>query len=364
MRDAAIWGDDVPPTELTTIRDTLREGRAVNPVTVREFLSWFDAKRRGISIVARIREDLESLQLSTVPDFEEPWIDGLIAFHLVGVVEAEEPATGSSTSAAGGVRAPDAVQVEQEPEPTWEHREAGYRLSRFQAANKPVVSVTPDASLEQAVTTMMLNDFSQLPVMVGERDVKGVVTWSSIAMRSVLGQPGGRIADYTATPVVLDGDASIFDAIQAIVQHDFVLVRDRERRIAGIVTAADLSLQFRALSEPFLLLSEIETHVRNLIGQTFTTSELVAARDPGSTYEVHSVADLTFGEYVFLLRQPANWSRLGVRIDRAAFCEQLDRVRTIRNQVMHFDPDGLDEGDIQVLQEFSVFLKRVEAIGA
>nr|WP_279588164.1 CBS domain-containing protein [Sphingomonas japonica] len=261
------------------------------------------------------------------------------------------------------MHASDAVQAEPEPEPTWEHREAGYRLSRFQAANKPVVSVTPDASLEQAVTTMMLNDFSQLPVMVGEREVKGVVTWSSIAMRSVLGEPGGRIADYAATPVVLDGDASIFDAIQAIVQHDFVLVRDRERRIAGIVTAADLSLQFRALSEPFLLLSEIETHVRNMIGQTFTVPELVAARDPGSTHEVHSVADLTFGEYVFLLRKPANWRRLGVRIDRAAFCEQLDRIRAIRNQVMHFDPDGLDESDIQVLQEFSVFLKRVEAIG-
>lgn len=352
----------MPPTELTTIRDTLREGRAVNPVTVREFLSWFDAKRRGISIVARIREELESLRLSTVPDLEEPWIDGLVAFHLVGIVEAEGHAAGSSTATAEGaaLSAPEA----SDPEPAWEHREAGYRLSRFQAANKPVVSVTPDASLEQAVTTMMLNDFSQLPVMVGERDVKGVVTWSSIATRAVLGKAGGTLADHMAKPVVLDGDASIFDAIQAIVQHDFVLVRERERRIAGIVTAADLSLQFRALSEPFLLLSEIETHVRNMIGQTFTVAELVAARDPGSTHEVHSVADLTFGEYVYLLRKPANWSRLGVRINRAAFCAQLDRVRTIRNQVMHFDPDGLDEGDIQVLQEFSAFLKRIEAIGA
>lgn len=362
MTSAANLGNDVPPNELTTIHDTLCEGRAVNPVTVREFLSWFDAKRRGISIVARIREELESLQLSTVPDFEEPWIDGLIAFHTVRAAGTEGRAGGSSTAAAEGV-APHAIE-ETQSEPTWEHREAGYRLSRFQAANKPVVSITPDASLEQAVTTMMLNDFSQLPVMVGERDVKGVVTWSSIAMRTVLGQPGGRIIDYAATPIVLDGDASIFDAIQAIVQHDFVLVRDRERRIAGIVTAADLSLQFRALSEPFLLLSEIETHVRNMIGQTFTIPELVAARDPGSTHDVQSVTDLTFGEYVFLLRKPANWSRLGVRIDRASFCEQLDRVRTIRNQVMHFDPDGLDEGDIQILQEFSAFLKRVEAIGA
>lgn len=321
-------GSNVPPTELTTIRDALHEGRAVNPVTVREFLSWFDAKRRGISIVARIREELESLQLSTVPDIDEQWIDGLIAFHLSGVAEAASHTAAGSIGVTEGVasQAPDVEHLESK----WERREAGYRLSRFQAANKPVVSINPEASLEQAVTTMMLNDFSQLPVMVGERDVKGVVTWSSIAMRSVLGKADGRLVDHMIKPVVLDGDASIFDAIQQIVQHDFVLVRDRERRIVGIVTAADLSLQFRALSEPFLLLSEVETHVRNMIGHAFTIPELTAARDPGSTHVVHSVADLTFGEYVFLLRDPANWNRLDIKIDRGAFCEQLDRVRGIQ----------------------------------
>ncbi|MFD2783740.1 CBS domain-containing protein [Novosphingobium pokkalii] len=209
---------------------------------------------------------------------------------------------------------------------------------------------------------MMLNDFSQLPVMVGERDVKGVVTWSSIAMRLVVGEMSERLIDYTTKPIVLETDASIFEAIEEIVRHDFVLVRDRERRIVGIVTAADLSLQFRALSEPFLLLSEIETHVRNIIGQTFTVQELVAARDPASAHDVNSVADLTFGEYVVLLRNPSNWNRLGIVIDRTAFCEQLDKVRNIRNQVMHFDPDGLDDADIKILQEFSAFLKRIEEI--
>lgn len=109
----------MPPTELTTIRDTLRAGRSVNPVTVREFLSWFDAKRRGISIVARIREELESLRLSTVPDLEEPWIDGLVAFHLVGVVEAQGHAAGGSTATAETVALP--APEAPEPEPAWEH---------------------------------------------------------------------------------------------------------------------------------------------------------------------------------------------------------------------------------------------------
>src|SRR3546814_5927109 len=68
--------------------------------------------------------------------------------------------------------------------------------------------------------------------------------------------------------------------------------------ISGIVTAADLSLQFRTLTEPFLLLSEIETHVRNIVGKKFTAKELGDVQDPNTPREINSVADLTFGEYV------------------------------------------------------------------
>lgn len=345
------------PVELKTVKATLADGRSVNPVTVREFLSWFDAHRRGISIVARIREILEELSIATIPDFEEPWIDGLIAFHLAGI-----SGTADNTLSAVGVTIVDQSSEIAEVEGLWEHREAGYRLSRFAAANKEVTSVGPETTLHEAVTIMMLNDFGQLPVMIGERDVKGVVTWAEIAARSVLGKLGTRVADCMIDPVILEDTASIFEAIQAVVSKDFVLVRDRQKRISGIVTAADLSLQFRSLSEPFLLLSEIETHIRNIIGQTFTVDELAAARDAGSTREIHSVADLTFGEYVFLLQNETNWTRLSVKLDRQAFCRQLDRVRNIRNQVMHFDPDGLEPDKLKILQEFSSFLKRLEII--
>jgi hypothetical protein len=59
-------------------------------------------------------------------------------------------------------------------------------------------------------------------------------------------------------------DDSLFDAIQKIVARDSVLVRDSSRALTGIVTTADLSLQFKDLSEPFLLLGQIEDCVRNL----------------------------------------------------------------------------------------------------
>lgn len=347
------------PKELERVRDSLAEGQAVNPVTVRNFLSWFEAKRRGVAIVEVIRKHLDDAKLYTIPDFEEPWLDSPISFARIQIVAGKGSAAGTSKAEAK-VNAKE-VEIGEAPF-GWEPREAGYRLSRLEAANKVVVSVGPEEEIATAVTKMMLNDYSQLPVMIGDRDVKGVITWSSIGSRAVLQGVSGRTADFMEPPVILDDDGSIFEAIPVIVRRDFVLIRSRDRRISGIVTAADLSLQFRMLTEPFLLLSEIETYVRNMIGKKFTPKELGEVRDPNSPRTIKSVADLTFGEYVRLLQRPDNWARMESRLDRATVCGQLEKVSMIRNQVMHFDPDGLEEGHLEILREFSLFLKRLEGL--
>ena len=49
---------------LEDIARQLHEGKSVSPLTVREFLSWFDAQRRGYWIVTRIREALANDELS------------------------------------------------------------------------------------------------------------------------------------------------------------------------------------------------------------------------------------------------------------------------------------------------------------
>src|SRR3546814_13350207 len=92
------------------------------------------------------------------------------------------------------------------------------------------------SDISAAVTKMMLNDYSQLPVMNG-RDVRGVVTWATIGSRAVLKGPEGKAADFMQPAVILEDDRSIFEAITAIVQTDFVLVRARDKTISGIVHA-------------------------------------------------------------------------------------------------------------------------------
>jgi len=53
----------------------------------------------------------------------------------------------------------------------------------------------------------------------------------------------------------------------------------------GIVTTADLSLH-SPIGEPFLLLGQIENHVRNLMADKYTANELAAARDPLMVTEI------------------------------------------------------------------------------
>ena len=126
----------------------------------------------------------------------------------------------------------------------------------------------------------------------------------------------------------VSADISIFDAINLIVRHEFILVRSQDRRITGIVTASDLNLQFQMLTEPFLVLSEIENLLRNIIGACFTPEELLDACNPGAVdREITSAIDLTFGEYIRLIENPERWERLSLMIDRRLFCDCTDRVR-------------------------------------
>jgi predicted transcriptional regulator len=88
---------------------------------------------------------------------------------------------------------------------------------------------------------MMQYEFSQLPVMQGDREVKGVVTWKSIGLRKALGSKCERVGDCQEDARIVDANRTLFDSIPIIIEHGYVLVRQRDRRITGIVTASDLS---------------------------------------------------------------------------------------------------------------------------
>lgn len=238
-----------------------------------------------------------------------------------------------------------------------------YRISRLVSSARKPLSVSPDTKLEEAVTHMLTNDFSQLPVMTREREVKGVITWASIGSRLAMGKNCSVARELMEQHQEIRSDASFFSAIGIIAEHQYVLVRGPDQKITGIVTASDLSQQFQQLAEPFLLLGEIENHVRRVISQRFTHTELEFAKDPTDTKRVvTSVADLTYGEYIRFLENPERWDKRNITVDRKTCMEKFENVRRIRNDVMHFDPNGIPERDLMTLREFARFLQRLQII--
>jgi CBS domain-containing protein len=236
-----------------------------------------------------------------------------------------------------------------------------HTVSKLDAANRTPVSVRPDDPLQTAVTRMQMDAFSQLPVMTTPYAVKGVISWESIAAQLVKGHaPTGLVREFMVDEwIEVKPTDALLGVISKVRDSDYVFVRAADRQICGIVTAYDLHAEFRELAEHFLLLDEIENHVRGLIRDRFTLAELKEIRrGNGPERPIKRIADLDFGDYIWLLSKPERWARLNLpAVDRDLIIERLEHIRAIRNRVMHFDPRGLDDEDIPLLRGFADYLR-------
>ena len=370
------------PYKVNYAAQRLKQGHRVNRITVRDFLRHFGAERRGAAKVGAIREILDSLDLQTEPDFETAWIDepiwlqlksgaskGEITAESIDTDRDEEFVLESTPSAVEqAVEQSEAAPTSAEPEtsegdPDQDGGDPTFRIGSLPAANKGLVTVNQNDDVAKAVTLMLEYDFSQLPVMQGEREVKGVVTWKSIGLRKALSAKCECVGDCQEDPRIVDANRTLFDTIPIIVDHGYVLVRQRDRRISGIVTASDLSLQFQTLAEPFLLLREIELHIRRVVKGRITAEDFCVLDTPlQQNRQLQEIEDLSLGEYVKLLENPQVWDKLNLRIDRVVLTKLLESVRRIRNEVMHFDPDPMTADQLATLKRAVRLMQEVFAL--
>jgi predicted transcriptional regulator len=354
------------PHELDAFAQLVARGEEPG-ITGRELLRMFGAKRRGPRVVSRIRRQLAARKLLTVPDFTEVWVDVPLRIRAVPTEVWRLGAGGPRDEFPDG--AVDAEHWEPVAEPDGptqdevkkaERGDPVHRIGILPAANKVVDFISPGSLLRLATTKMMMEDYSQLPILQSERSCKGAVTWQSIAETTALGKTCEKVEDCIVPVEDVPWNAALLDVIPKIVDRGFVLVRGPDNTFQGIVTVADLSLQFRLLSEPFLLLGQIENLLRILIERSFTLEEIRSAKHKeDSNREVNSAFDLNFGEYARLLERTESWPKLNVSFDRTPFLKRLEEVRALRNEVMHFDPDPLEESDLTLLRQFTAFLQRV-----
>jgi CBS domain-containing protein len=243
------------PNRLKQTAKRLNEGKRVYRITVRNFLGLFGAERRGAAKVEEIKGVLDELGLETEPNFHNAWIDEPIQLRLKGQLPTEPKATlpleeirydGDEIEEIVLSDAPlvsaepvDAAPVSDEPsaldppipgvgyDPT-------FRIGSLPAANKTPVVVGQDDTLTKAVTIMLQHDFSQLPVMQGEREAKGVISWKSISSRLALNASlaDGCVRDYREDAKIVEANRTLFEVIPLIAEAGYVAcTRFRRHRV-------------------------------------------------------------------------------------------------------------------------------------
>lgn len=363
-------GDPLPPPDLSNpanqgiiravnqawlgqVAETLRAKKGPEQISVRNLLGMFGYMRRGRSIALEIRDELRRYGLGTMPDFESTGFDSSIEFVLLKPEgnsgrKGFEPATtnGGELLVQGNVAVVSNTAGDTD------------RIGSLQSGS-PLVWVKPEEDITVAETRMLLNDYSQLPVLRGRNDLRGVVTWRSIGQARRNGKSTGAVTRFMNSDCrVVDATSPLFRALGDLLEYEFVLIRDQFRSISGIVTTTDLAKAFGEQFEPFALLGEIEFHLRRIIGAHFTLDDWRAAADPSDRDRpVTSVGDLTFGEYLRLVEQPENWQKLGLTLGRTDILHALNEVREIRNDVMHFSPDPIEHEAVQRLRTFAAFVR-------
>lgn len=314
-------------------------------LTIRELLELWNARRRGYWIVDQIQRELGEAGLTTRPDFADNWIDTTITLTPIKADAKIHTVIPSVESAELTDRALPDVAL---------------RVDNLPSANIEVIGVTPDQSLEAAQSLMMRHDYSQLAVMNGPRNLRGAVSWESIAQARIR-DPHAPLRDAITKVETVSGRDNLLPRVPLIMSAGFVFVIARDNKVQGIVTTADLSQQFADLANPFFLLAEIERRLRRRINSQFPKDQISSAKNPQDTQrQVNSADDLTLGECVRLLDEPDNWELLEWKLDRQVFIEALNDVRSVRNEVMHFSPDPLEPRQLSQLDNFVRWLRKLE----
>lgn len=372
------------PEPLRQVREQLDRGEAP-AVKVRQLLDWFQRLRRDSHAVSRIRAAFRELDLATSPNFEDAWIGEELRFSYATPRPAPEPVplppdaspeaslpdTSPVTAADRSLAGPTLVaqhtpapaeEAPPAPEVTELHtrHDPVLRIGKLEAANHPPESVHLDTTLNEAISRMMRWDFGQLPVLSNPYRVEGAITWKSIASSYTLrSEPPQRVRDCLDYAPVCRPDDSIFEALPEIVLHGFTLVQGK-RGVQGLVTLSDVTSEFRGSLEPFVLIGEIERHLRQLLDWKLPLELLRSVKQDGNK-DVHSAADLSFGQYLRLLERPEVWELCGLRVDRKQFVKDLEQARTLRNEIMHFQREAVSDKALQETRGFAVFLRQIIA---
>lgn len=324
---------------------------AGNPrqLTIRSLLEHWQFERRTAAAIEVIKSALAENGLTTRPPFTEGALSDIVTIVPLDA----EPGAVADHAVDSEVQQRDSSAVENvsDPEPMTR------RLGDLPAA---LTSVSSHVSLTVAKTTMVRHQFLQLAVIDHDGTYHGAITWESIGRAHISGDHP-TLAEATVPAVVVDHDAPLLDQIDAIYANGFIFVRSPDRAgVTGILTASDLTHQFGMLAKPFVLIEEAENRLRRAANDHLDPDDIKAAAPKNRRAHTTEAAHLTFGGYVYLLRDPVRWRKLGWRLDQSQVLELVEQVRDVRNELMHFATDPLSAGQEAAVHGLLQLLRTAE----
>lgn len=312
------------------IQEIKNDHSKVHHVSPCELVNYFGYRKRSWRNTQQIYDFLNANELELGADFYNEWFYSSIELRHKKVATTKVPE--------------DPIK----------------RVQFMQAANNKPIYVDKNDSLIHAITLMQQNDYSQLPVVSSnERNLCGYISWATIGAAKQRGETSDIVKDFMEEHVCsISKDMPLLEAINITAQNEFVIVLNGDKTMRGIITTADVASEFLTItqSESFILLGQIERQIRIILRNGEILLEDVKSVCKEDEREIMSIDDLNFGEYLRLLENDKNWKKLKLNTDRKDFISALDKVRQIRNDVMHFDPDGIDSSAVNTLRNIAKYL--------
>ena len=359
-----------PSLEILTKVNRIKETTIPENITPRELINSFGFYRRTSGCVRTINTYLAENGLETDPDYQGAWVDRVIVLKLTPVAEHA---------------AKDYMRTFSREDPI-------KRLDILDEAHREPLCVMESDTLIKAETMMRLHNYSQLPVLDEGGFVKSCVTWESICFARSKGVCSDIVKDYATEKFqIATENMPLLEAYELVYKHDYIIVVNEDALPIGIVTIADLTSKFIAWTGPYMLTSEVEQLIRQLCDDKYPKavvlekckrhglSEILKILHWKKDDEEHqeqivkidkvlqntqkpisSLDDLTFGQYLEILKDTENWKLLNFpNVDKETFLGQLNKVREIRNDVMHFNMDEEDSANnMATLKETTDFINR------
>lgn len=239
-----------------------------------------------------------------------------------------------------------------------------HRINKVLPEEQDLITCSPDDLVEEILCKMIKDDLSQVPVVIG-KNVLGVFSYRSFVIevmnllktkeRDILGLPVEPFMDELHFARITDEINKLFNEFNF---NDAVLIGNQSK-LQGIVTTIDALRYFYKIASPYVLISEIELAIRELLSNALTENEISNfAKNNFQHYKKENekfplaLIEMTLKDYVTIIRFKGHWeSKLKIVFGGSYYnaITKLAKLPDLRNDIFHFNREPTME-DIEILR--------------